>query len=92
MTHVSETCGWRGQHLQSALVHHSLYFEAGRSRIPRFPMSLDAVCIRDRDKLVWQQYEKFQGPLWVYIAYLQAVLMIVYLYTQYASCYSQSAV
>lgn len=54
MTHVFETCGWRGQSLLSALVHHSLYFEAGRSRIPRFRMSLDAVHIPDRDKLVWQ--------------------------------------
>lgn len=92
VTHVLETCGWRGQCLLSALVHHRLCLEAEISRIPRFPESVNAVHTPDRDTLVWQQYEKFEGTLWVYIAYLQTVLMIVYLYTQYASGYSQTAV
>lgn len=73
-------------------MHHSLYFEAGRSRMPRFPVSVEAAHIPDRDTVIWQQYEKFQDTLWVYIAYLQIVLMIVYLYTKYASGCSQSAV
>lgn len=60
--------------------------------MPRFSVSVDAAHIPDRDTVIWQQYEKFQDTLWVYIAYLQTVLMIVYLYTQYASGYSQSAV
>lgn len=92
MTHVLETCGWRGQSLPSALVHHRLYFEAGQSRISGFCMSFYVVHIPDRDKLVWQRCEKYQNTLWVYIPYLQTVLMIVYLHTQYASGYSQSAV